>query len=192
MRFTRSVDPDRLHDYLSTRLDAPLSYPEVGASLRDRPTGYRHDTEVMTVGTGPAAFDRATRGLRRWEAHRAAGVIVTPPDAPLEVGTTVALALPFAGVHALAACRIVAVVAEPARFGFAYGTVVGHPEQGEEAFVIEHEDDAVRFRIMAFSRPADPLARLGAPVARFIQRRVTLAYLNGLATFVTAVSPPSA
>ena len=162
-------------------LDASLSYAEVGATLATRPDGYRHDDDTLTLGTGDAAFDRAVLGLREWRAHRGAGVRVEPPDAPIEVGTTVALALPLLGISTLAACRIVAVVDEPARFGFAYGTLAGHPERGEESFVVERDGDAVRFDISAFSREADPLARLGAPVARLVQRRVTRAYPRGTA-----------
>ena len=81
----------------------------------------------------------------------------------------------------MAACRIVAVVDEPRRFGFAYGTLPLHPESGEEAFLVDRgEDDVVRFRVVAASRPAHPLARLGAPVARRVQRRITAGYLEGL------------
>jgi hypothetical protein len=42
------------------------------------------------------------------------------------------------------------------------------------------DDDAVRFRVVAVSRPAHPLARLGAPVARLVQRRITNGYLEAL------------
>ena len=169
-------------------LDAPLSYAEVGATLATRPDGYRHDDDTLTIGTGGAAFDRAVLGLREWRAHRGAGVRVEPPDAPIEVGTTVALALPLLGISTLAACRIVALVDDPDRFGFAYGTLAGHPERGEESFVIERDGDTVRFDISAFSREADPLARLGAPVARLVQRRVTRAYLAALRAFVRTSS----
>jgi uncharacterized protein (UPF0548 family) len=34
--------------------------------------------------------------------------------------------------------------------------------------------------VVAASRPASPLARLGAPVARRVQRRITAGYLEGL------------
>ena len=186
MRLTRSVDPDRLREYLSSRIDARLSYPEVGASLGALPVGYRHDSYDVWLGETDTAYRRATQGLTEWRAHRAAGVQVYPPDATLATGTTVALALPLYGVHALAACRVVAVIREASRFGFAYGTVAGHPERGEEAFLVERIGDAVRFRIAAFSKPADPLARLGSPVSRLVQRRVTLAYLDGLRAFVAA------
>ena len=186
MRLTRSVDPDRLREFLSSRRDAPLSYPEVGASLGALPEGYRHDSHDVWLGESDAAYRRAAQGLAEWRAHRAAGVQVYPPDATLATGTTVALALPLLGVHALAACRIVAVIREASRFGFAYGTVAGHPERGEEAFVVERIGDTVRFRITAFSKPADPLARIGAPATRLVQRRVTRAYFDGLRAFVAA------
>ena len=59
------------------------------------------------------------------------------------------------------------------RYGFAYGTLPGHAESGEERFNVEwHEqDDAVWYDIVAFSRPQQFLARLGYPFARRLQKR---------------------
>ena len=59
------------------------------------------------------------------------------------------------------------------RFGFAYGTLPGHAESGEERFLVEWDraDDAVWYDILAFSRPRHPLARLGYPLTRRTQRR---------------------
>jgi uncharacterized protein (UPF0548 family) len=70
-------------------------------------------------------------------------------------------------------CRVVYVVDEPARFGFAYGTLRGHLLHGEERFLVEHNlaDDTVCFDILAFSRPARLLARLGYPIVRWFQKR---------------------
>ena len=63
--------------------------------------------------------------------------------------------------------RIVYLVDEPARAGFAYGTLPGHPEQGEEAFMITMDDaERVRFDIVAFSRPATRMARTSGPIGR--------------------------
>jgi uncharacterized protein (UPF0548 family) len=54
------------------------------------------------------------------------------------------------------------VLDEPRHKGFAYGTLPGHPERGEEAFALElHDDGAVTFTITAFSRPASLLAKAG-------------------------------
>jgi uncharacterized protein (UPF0548 family) len=76
------------------------------------------------------------------------------------------------------------VLDEPNRFGFAYGTLAGHPERGEESFVVSLASDRVTFDVVAFSRPASALARFGAPVARAVQTRVTRRYLSGLESFV--------
>jgi uncharacterized protein (UPF0548 family) len=65
----------------------------------------------------------------------------------------------------------------------------GHPEQGEEALrVVRGVGGAVAFEVVAFSRPADPLARLGSPIARFIQLRISRGYLEGVRSFVSAAS----
>jgi uncharacterized protein (UPF0548 family) len=77
--------------------------------------------------------------------------------------------------------RVVYVVDEPDRQGFAYGTLPGHPESGEEAFMVElHDDDAVTFTITAFSRPSSLLTRIGGPVSHAIQSWVTTRYLRAI------------
>ena len=45
-------------------------------------------------------------------------------------------------VQMVVPCRIVSVFKEVDSFGFAYGTLPGHPERGEESFVLERRDDA--------------------------------------------------
>jgi uncharacterized protein (UPF0548 family) len=71
----------------------------------------------------------------------------------------------------VAPCRLVYVIDEPRQDGFAYGTLTGHPEQGEESFVITPTAAGdVRFDVTAFSRPSETLAKLASPAARVIQR----------------------
>jgi len=77
--------------------------------------------------------------------------------------------------------RVVYVVDEPNRRGFAYGTLPGHPESGEEAFVVERrDDDSVWLTIRAFSRPAAPWLWLGYPVLRLFQAIFTSRYEHAL------------
>ena len=59
------------------------------------------------------------------------------------------------------------------RFGFAYGTLPGHVESGEERFLIEWdlETDVVHFDILAFSRLRHFLVRLNRRRARAMQKR---------------------
>jgi uncharacterized protein (UPF0548 family) len=176
------VDDEAVAEALAASAAASVTYEGTGATLAgDGLPGYRTDRYEVVLGRGAAVLERAGDGLRAWAAHRGAGVRVEPPDAPLTEGTTVVLVTRLGPASVLAACRVVAVVDEPDRFGFAYGTLPLHPESGEEAFLVERgPGDEVRFRVVAASRPASPLARLGAPVARLVQRRVTRGYLEGL------------
>lgn len=78
--------------------------------------------------------------------------------------------------------RVVYVVDEPARRGFAYGTLPGHAERGEEAFLVERGDDgSVSLVIRAFSRPASFGWWLVAPALRIVQAVFTARYLRALA-----------
>jgi uncharacterized protein (UPF0548 family) len=68
--------------------------------------------------------------------------------------------------------RIVYVIEEPRRFGFAYGTLPGHMAIGEERFLIEwNADDDVYYDVLAFSRARHPLMKLGYPLVRRLQKR---------------------
>lgn len=162
----------------------PLTYDEVGATLgADRlPAGYHHVRAERDLGDGDDVFAAACDGIRRWQLHRRQGFRVAPADPPIEVGSEVITDIALAGpVHVLAACRVVQVVDEPGRFGFAYGTLQVHPASGEEAFVVERTPSgSVRGVVTAFSRPRHPLVRLGGPVARRQQARATEGYLDAL------------
>lgn len=159
---------------------ASLTYPEVGRTAGPLPAGYRIIDRTRTLPPG-TDFDQASRALLHWRVQQRAGLRVAAssdevtPDAVVEVRIGIGpLALP-------APCRVVYVVDEPHRRGFAYGTLAGHPECGEEAFVLErHEDGTVSFTITAFSRPASPLAKLAGPLARRLQDFVTSRYLKAL------------
>ena len=65
---------------------------------------------------------------------------------------------------------------------FAYGTLDGHAESGEERFAIalDPATEQVRYEILAFSRPALALTRLGYPLARRVQRRFATASAEAL------------
>ena len=160
-------------------------YEDLGATLREHSLpGFRHDQYERNLGQGAEVFGRAKQGLSRWRAHDVAGIHVFPVDAKVGVGETVVVALGV-GIAVAAPCRVVAVVDEPKRWGFAYGSLPGHPEQGEEAFILSWLDnDFVRFGIQAFSRPSDRLVRWASPVSRLVQIRATEGYLDSLQRYV--------
>ncbi|WP_422678085.1 DUF1990 family protein [Blastococcus brunescens] len=65
--------------------------------------------------------------------------------------------------------------------GFAYGTLPGHPESGEECFLVRLTPGGeVVYEIRAFFRLASPLARLGGPVSLLAQRLATDRYVTAI------------
>jgi uncharacterized protein (UPF0548 family) len=96
-------------------------------------------------------------------------------------GMTAVLRIRMGLFRVSAPIRVVYLIDEPARAGFAYGTLHGHPESGEEAFIVEHrDDDSVWFVLRAFSRPSNWFYRLVAPVVRMRQNAYTKRYLRAL------------
>ena len=170
---------------LAQQRDAEVTYSEVGATFGVLPEGYRHDRYRRSLGTGAAAFAAGREGLRAWAGHEHAGLPRLPARPELREGVTLLQTLPVGPGYVFGACRVVTVVDEPSRFGFAYGTLPLHPEKGEEAFVVRRgSDDEVVLEIVVFSRPRNLLARLGWPLGRQIQVRTTHRFLDGVEQFV--------
>ena len=97
------------------------------------------------------------------------------------MGTNIAFGAPLPVGFVDGTCRIVAVVDEPDRCGFAYGTLPTHPEEGEEAFlVVRYDNGAVRFDVEGVSRPRMPLARLVSPLADRLQDAAVHRYLAAM------------
>lgn len=91
---------------------------------------------------------------------------------PVAAGTPFIACPRHLGFHSTLPCRILYTVDEPDRYAFTLATVEGHAECGEERFeVAVHPGGQVRYDVVAVSRPALLLARLGAPFARYLQRR---------------------
>jgi uncharacterized protein (UPF0548 family) len=158
--------------------DLPFTYNDVGATAGELPDGYGHLRRQALLGSVPLGFEHAVDALLSWQMHRDAGLSVVASDATVRAGGTVIL-----GIARLmhAPCRVVYLVDEPDRQGFAYGTLPGHPESGEEAFVVAREAErSATFTVTAFSRPAGLLARLAGPVGTRIQQHVTDRYVTAL------------
>ncbi|HEU5004350.1 MAG TPA: DUF1990 domain-containing protein [Actinomycetota bacterium] len=177
----RPPTPMQLQALLDAQAQQPLSYPDVGATQGELPAGYHTVDRSIDLGAGAEAFARAQAGIRDWAPQHHAGIRLLPVTPPLTEGQSLVLVFRQFPFHVSAACRVVYLVDEADRFGFGYGTLPHHPEQGEEAFMVERDANGnVRFRIRAFSRPAHLLTKLGSPVSRAVQARVTTRYLEGL------------
>ena len=106
---------------------------------------------------------------------------MTASNPMVVVGAVVDLRIGVGLLSVVAPCRVVLVIDEPDRCGFAYGTLPGHPESGEESFMVERRPDgALTLAITAFSRPATTLSKISAPLGRRIQDLFTSRYLRAL------------
>ncbi|CAN5378581.1 hypothetical protein BH11ACT4_BH11ACT4_05710 [soil metagenome] len=130
----------------------------------------------------PVAFDddgqpvqSAQTGLGTEATFGPDGTAVVAP------GDTAVMGIPFGFIRVRAPVRVVYVVDEPKRTGFAYGTLKGHPEAGEEGWVVEQKDDgSVWMVVRAFSRPSNAFWWLVYPVLRMSQEYYTRRYLRAL------------
>ncbi len=107
--------------------EADLTYTEVGATKGVLPPGYHHLHRTVTIGTWAQAFTAATDALAGWHVHGRAGLSVSASSPAAEPGSVLVLSLGLGAIRIGAPCRVVYVIDEPGRRGFAYGTLPGHP-----------------------------------------------------------------
>lgn len=168
----------RIARFLEEERGLALTYPAAGTT-RDEElltegalAGFVLDHNRQRLGAGAAAFEAAKTALRAWTMFPRPWTAIEPAPAPVVEGAVVAVLIHAMGAWWLNSARILYVIDEPRRFGFAYGTLPGHAERGEERFLVEQlEDESVWYDLRAFSRPRYWAARLGYPVTRALQRR---------------------
>ena len=161
-------------------LNAQFTYAEVGHTRDRLPSDFHQFQHLTELGSGRERFEEARQALFGWDMHRRAGLTVRSSTEHVAEESVAVLRLGVGVLGVDAPVRVVYVVDEPDRQGFAYGTLPGHPERGEESFILELRDDTVTFTITAFSRPATLLFRVAGPISRFVQSRVTTRYLNAV------------
>lgn len=184
--------------HLADRTGAPFTYPEIGTTRGGRfslppsvARNYDVDYHDTVLGTGRELFERARRALLDWRSFDIPWLQLYGTATPVQKDRVVATLVSAAGFWVLNPCRVVYVLDapdEPRCTAFAYGTLPGHVEVGEERFLVAHEPetDTVRYEILAFSRPGHPLTRLGYPYVRRLQERFAVSSLAALARAAAA------
>ncbi len=179
----RLARPSRatLDAFLASAEARPLSYDELGMTERPAPAGYRTLDASVEIGAGTDVFRRAAEALAAWSMLDL-GWVCLYPDRPIpRDGLTVVVAARTLGAWTLNPTRIVRMIDDEDRRGFAYGTVEGHAVSGEERFLVTIDDmGAVRYRITAHSRVRLPLGRVLPPFARAVQRRFAAASMEAM------------
>jgi uncharacterized protein (UPF0548 family) len=172
--------PTILSDHEVTALErAPFTYPDVGATATHPPEGYRPFGGRRRLRRRD--FATAADELLTWRVQERAGLAVAASAARVSADGVVRMRLGLGPVGMRIPCRVVYVVEDAGRAGFAYGSLPGHPEAGEEAFVLEQgQDGTLTFSVSGFSRLASRLARAGGPVSRTVQMAMIRRYLAAL------------
>lgn len=174
--------------FLELERPKPYSYAEQGATAHETLVkGFDNDFNAVELGVGTEVWMAAKAAVRQWKMFPGDWACIWPDVTPIRAGEVVAMQAKVMGLWWLNSCRLVYVIDEPDRFGFAYGTLPGHVECGEELFAVERTAEGrVRYVIKAFSRPRLWIARLGYPIARAYQRKFVQASQSSMLQFVQA------
>jgi uncharacterized protein (UPF0548 family) len=165
-------------DFVKAQSSLSFTHADVGATAKSLPSsGYVVDRTRVLLGQGEDIFQNARAALETWTQFDLGWVEASPADTPIRAGETVAVLIRAFGLWWLNSARLVYVVDETiesvARFGYAYGTLPGHVEAGEERFLVEwdHVTNQVSYEILAFSRPRHILTRIAQWQVRRMQQR---------------------
>jgi uncharacterized protein (UPF0548 family) len=173
MFLVRKPSESAVQGFLATQQKNSFSYVEIGSTNANLPPNYTVDRNRAKLGTGFQVFSTAVACLRQWDMFKLGWTEVLPRAAPIKPGQTVAVLIRHFGFWSLNACRVVYVYEDQRRYGFAYGTLQDHAEQGEERFSIDWsaQDDSVSYSILAFSKPKKWQARAMHPLSRMLQKK---------------------
>jgi uncharacterized protein (UPF0548 family) len=170
----------KLDEILARVAPLPLTYPTVGLS-RAAPgsqPGYDREHHQLELDCDFAA---AREALATFGTHRLPYLFIHPAGARVAEGANVLVVARIGPLWTINPCRIVLIEDSADRYSYAYGTLPGHSESGEESFTVERlGGQRVRVETVAFARPDDVLARLGKPVAHRVQRRIKVDYMRAL------------
>lgn len=179
-------DPRILDSLLDEAEAASVTYDHQGATLTDPPD---EPARSWTLGLPrrPDPFDPAVTALSTFVPQRRGIGATIHPEAPdLQPGTTLLTVVPAGPVSVVSPLRVVEVVDEPDRFGYAYGTLPGHAVRGEESFVVHRlPDRRTMITVTNLSRPTGALAAAG-PIMPMAQGVIARRYLRAVAASIIA------
>lgn len=177
----------KLDALLAACAKLPLSYPEVGMSREAAALpGYGREYHRVELAVDFAA---ARDAVIAFATHRLPYLFVHPADARAVAERDVLVCARVGPMWTTNPCRIVYVDDTPDRFAYAYGTLPGHSEHGEEVFTVVRTPSGVVAETIAYARPQDLLARIGRPVAHRFQARVKRDYMAALVATASTAAP---
>lgn len=185
----RKPDPERIRTRLRRLAKLPLTYWERGATDWARlPAGYGHALTEGVVGHGATDWAAARHALRTWKVVPAGEWVELYPEPRVRPGAQVMVCFRLFGGWWTSPCRVVYVVDEPNRFGFAYGTLPGHVEQGEERFLVERDPATglVTYSVRAMARAMHPGAKALPGLVAKLQTRFRAESVDAVRAHITS------
>lgn len=156
-----------------------FTYKDVGFTKTkntEPPQGFNLDRRRIVLGHGEQVFLKAKECVKNWKMYDVGWMDIHRPLPKIEEGAISVTFLKLCGIWFTAIpCRIIYTINEELpdkhQFGFGFGTIEGHPEKGEERFLVEwnKEDDTVHYEVYAISRSGHFLTKCGYPVMRYLQ-----------------------
>lgn len=170
-------------------LPMDFNYSAVGATQvasdrwARRPSGYMSFERTVLLGEGDR-WAEVSEALMCWAVKTRSGFDVYPEDGSLirvRDDAAFILAARFGPFTVHEPIKVVSVVEEADRVGFAYGTLAGHPVSGEEAFIVfRDENGRVWLTLRSLTRPAHGGWRWLFPLILVAQRWYRYRYLRAL------------
>ncbi|KAF0845999.1 uncharacterized protein (UPF0548 family) [Nocardia caishijiensis] len=164
-----------------------LTYAPAGATCpaesgwADEFGGFRRFETSVVIGRGERVWEEARQAVLCWGVKQRSGFRVVP-DSRVVVGAEYRVSVGWGPLSVHEPVRVVAVVDNEDRCGFAYGTLPGHPVCGEEAFVVHRRPDGiVEFTLRSLTKPAPAgYWRRLFPILLVAQRHYRRRYLRAL------------
>ena len=146
--------------------------------------GFRFVRVLEPLGAGEAVLQRAVRGLEAWAVYPV-WMTLSPRPAPIQQEVCALFVTGITPFWTVSAVRIAEVERSAGRFAFTLRTLPQHALSGAERFcVYRDEQGTVWFELTALSKPQHPLARLGSPAVRLVQRRFARDSVRSLREFI--------
>lgn len=160
--------------------ECPLP-PTLAANLFACPPGFKrlHVTQRVSSDDPAEALRRVRELLLHFRQYPDWTRVFDAGEAA-SAGKSYVVLISHMGFASLNAFRVVAIDDTEQRFALTLATLRAHAEEGEETFAVALTDQALELSITSYSRGRHWLARLGAPLLRWYQRRFLQQALSSL------------
>jgi|SRR5579872_5883417 len=175
MRIVRS---SRFDNEVGERYEGlPLS-----STIHGPPNGhfdrYERKVEIQAGGSPDSAFDATRERLMSYDVFPPSMLrAAICPNGTLTPGSTIVQRARLGPVWLESAVRVVdvwnTVTTDGRSSGFAYVTLIGHPERGVATFAVEMRHSEVWVVLTARSESGTAITRLGRPISRLAQQALT-------------------